>query len=102
MDWMLLGAAMGAGPAAPILAGFFDLLRSRKKPASPPPEKQPFPAMEVPAEGKPADAKAAGGAGRSRPPAPRIVKALGPPPPEARPLESELREPLPGAQPRVA
>jgi hypothetical protein len=101
--------------ALPVLAGFFDFLKSKKRIPEGPGQAPPgpmFPAMEVGDDSDAADdpagpsvaapggsARAAGGREHI---APRIVRALGPPPPEARPLGAGRRPELPGSQPRVA
>ena len=98
----------GAGMlAVPVLAGFLDFLKSRKK-EEPPPEGKPaptFPPMEPGREPEGTagpDAAGAPGPGTKEHIAPKIVRALGPPTPAAKPLEPEKREELPGGQPRVA
>jgi hypothetical protein len=93
--------------AAPVLAGFFDFLKSRKKEEAPPQGKPApmFPPMEPGGEPQGAAGTAAAdgpGAGKRDHLAPKIVATYGPPPPAVKPLEPERREELPGAQPRVA
>ena len=102
LDWT--GAAT---LAAPVLAGFLDFLKSRKRGEPPAPARPApmFPAMEPGPETREAAVEA--GPGTPATPArqhaaPKIVATYGPPPPAARPLEPETREELPGSQPRVA
>jgi len=94
--------------AAPVLSGFLDFLKSRKKEPERSSNGKPaptFPPMEPGGEPEVTAGPAAPGSiasGNREHVAPKIVRALGPPPPAARPLEPEKREDLPGAQPRVA
>lgn len=103
----LLFQGMGAAiMAAPVLAGLFDFLKSRKKEPERPAAQEPmFPPMVPggPPEGpKAPNAGAAAKTAQREHVAPKIVRTYGPPPPRVRPLDSEKREELPGAQPRVA
>jgi len=113
MNGLLLQGMGAAMMAVPVLSGFLDFLRSRKKQPEPVPDGKPapmFPPMEQGedpegAGGRGADEPGAGGAAgpkKREHAAPRIVASFGPPPPAVRPLEPESREELPGAQPRVA
>jgi hypothetical protein len=114
MNGLLLQGVDAASLAAPLLAGLFDFIRSRKKATglSGTPDARPtFPAMAVEpgAAGDPRSetepgsaASAANGRPRSRHAAPRIVKAYGPPPADPLEPEPEAPEGPAGAQPRVA
>jgi len=104
MNGLLLQHMTAAMLAAPLLAGFLDFLKSRKKEPERPGQQAPaplFPPME-PDEDRAAPSPTAAGAGKGDHIAPKIVKTSGPPPPKVRPLQPEKREDLPGAQPRVA
>ena len=107
MNGLLLQSMGAAMLAAPILAGFLDFFKSRKKEQERPAPGTPvplFPAMapEDPDAPSASTAGAATGNAQGVHVAPKIVKTYGPPPPRVRPLEPERREELPGAQPRVA
>lgn len=114
MDGLLLQGADAAFLAAPVLAGLFDFLRTRKKAAGTPASgdaRPAFPPMEAESGAEvgapdelathPGAASGIGGH-RARHMTPRIVKAYGPPAPGPLELESEILDGLPGAQPRVA
>ncbi|MBM4249925.1 MAG: zinc ribbon domain-containing protein [Euryarchaeota archaeon] len=115
MEGLVLVGGWAGSLALPALAGFFDFLKSRKRVPEGPgpgPSGPMFPAMEMEEEpGDPSDVPgepvaAAGGParqpGRKEHIAPRIVRALGPPPPEVRAAEGGRRPGLHGSQPRVA
>jgi hypothetical protein len=105
MDSMLLQWAGPAVLAAPVLAGLLDFLKSKRKEAPPPADRQAptFPPMEPgPDEPEGQSGSPSLNAPKRAHPAPKIVASFGPPPPAVRPLGADDRPELPGSQPRVA